>query len=103
MQSALASAERVYGLLDEMEMTAEPEQHKAITHVVGRVDLQNVHFGYAQDKELMKNINFTAKPGQKIAIVGSTGAGKTTLINLLMRFYEVNGGKSCWTMLIQPL
>lgn len=93
MQSALASAERVYGLLDEMEMTAEPEEHKEITHVSGQVKFQNVRFGYVPDKELMKNINFTAKPGQKIAIVGSTGAGKTTLINLLMRFYEVNGGK----------
>lgn len=93
MQSALASAERVYGLLDELEMTAEPEAQKELPHVAGQVKFQNVHFGYATDKELMKNINFTAKPGQKIAIVGSTGAGKTTLINLLMRFYEVNSGK----------
>lgn len=93
MQSALASAERVYSLLDELEMTAEPEEHRKVIHAAGQVEFQNVRFGYTPDKELMKNISFKAKPGQKIAIVGTTGAGKTTLINLLMRFYEVNGGK----------
>jgi ATP-binding cassette subfamily B multidrug efflux pump len=93
MQSALASAERVYSLLDELEMTAEPEELRKAFHAAGQVEFQNVRFGYAPDKELMKNISFKAKPGQKIAIVGTTGAGKTTLINLLMRFYEVNGGK----------
>jgi len=93
MQSALASAERVYSLLDELEMTAEPEELRKAFHAAGQVEFQNVRFGYAPDKELMKNISFKAKPGQKIAIVGTTGAGKTTLINLLMRFYEVNGSK----------
>lgn len=93
MQSALASAERVYSLLDELEMTEEPEEHRKASHVIGQIEFQNVRFGYTRDKELMKNISFKAKPGQKIAIVGTTGAGKTTLINLLMRFYEVNGGK----------
>ncbi len=93
MQSALASAERVYNLLDELEMTAEPKEEKAIAHVSGEVEFQNVRFGYTPDKELMKNISFQVKPGQKIAIVGATGAGKTTLINLLMRFYEVHGGR----------
>ena len=93
MQSALASAERVYNLLDELEMTAEAKEEKTISHVSGQVEFRNVRFGYTPDKELMKNISFKVKPGQKIAIVGSTGAGKTTLINLLMRFYEVNSGK----------
>ncbi len=59
----------------------------------GRGKFRHVRFGYSPDKILMNNISFTAQPGQKIAIVGSTGAGKTTLINLLMRFYEVNGGQ----------
>lgn len=93
MQSALASAERVYSLLDELEMTAEAKEEKTISHVSGQVEFRNVRFGYTPDKELMKDISFKVKPGQKIAIVGSTGAGKTTLINLLMRFYEVNSGK----------
>lgn len=93
MQSALASAERVYEMLDEDEMTEEPKNSMNLLKVKGEIKFQNVRFGYTPEKELMKNISFTAKPGQKIAIVGSTGAGKTTLINLLMRFYEVNGGK----------
>lgn len=93
MQSALASAERVYEMLDEPEMAGEPENSSRISDVLGRIEFQNVRFGYTPEKELMKNISFTAKPGQKIAIVGATGAGKTTLINLLMRFYEVNGGR----------
>lgn len=93
MQSALASAERVYSLLDELEMTAEAKEEKTISHVSGQVEFRNVRFGYTPDKELMKDISFKVKPGQKIAIVGSTGAGKTTLINLLMRFYEVNSGR----------
>ena len=94
MQSALASAERVYALLDEEEETADaPETAlQAEGEARGLVEFRNVAFGYEPDRLLMHSINFTAKPGQKIAIVGTTGAGKTTLINLLMRFYEVNGG-----------
>lgn len=93
MQSALASAERIYGMLDELEMGADPQNPAQVKNAKGLVEFCNVRFGYTPDKILMENINFTAKPGQKIAIVGATGAGKTTLINLLMRFYEVNGGK----------
>lgn len=93
MQSALASAERIYGMLDELEMSIDAQTPIHVESAKGLVEFKNVRFGYTPEKILMQNINFTARPGQKIAIVGATGAGKTTLINLLMRFYEVNGGK----------
>lgn len=92
MQSALASIERVYDLLDEPEMEAEPQVPVEMTRAKGIVDFSHIRFGYAPEELLMKDVSFTVTPGQKIAIVGSTGAGKTTLVNLLMRFYEVNGG-----------
>ena len=93
MQSALASLERIYDLLDEEELSAEPAAPLTVHDAEGKVEFQNVRFGYTADRMLMRNISFSVRPGQKVAIVGSTGAGKTTLINLLMRFYEVNGGK----------
>lgn len=96
LQSALASAERVFDLLDEPEMEADPlpdEAAKLSGRVEGRVSFEHVRFGYAPDKPLMRDVSFTAAPGQKIAVVGTTGAGKTTLINLLMRFYEIDGGR----------
>ena len=93
MQSALASLERIYKLLDEEELSSEPAFPSVVEQAKGTVEFQDVRFGYTQDNILMHNINFSVKPGQKVAIVGSTGAGKTTLINLLMRFYELNGGK----------
>ena len=93
MQSALACVERVYQLLDEEEISPEPENPEMVEKARGFVEFENVRFGYSPEKILMENISFQAKPGQKIAVVGSTGAGKTTLINLLMRFYEVNGGR----------
>lgn len=92
MQSALASIERVYDLLDEPEMEAEPQVPVEMTRAKGIVDFSHIRFGYAPEELLMKDVSFTVTPGQKIAIVGSTGAVKTTLVNLLMRFYEVNGG-----------
>lgn len=92
MQSALASAERVYELLDEPEMTPDPQLPAKLEQALGAIDFSHIQFGYTLDKMLMSDISFSVKPGQKIAIVGSTGAGKTTLVNLLMRFYEVNGG-----------
>lgn len=92
LQSALASVERLYELMDELEMEAEPENPTVLEHANGTVAFSHVRFGYTPEKILMHDVNFTAQPGQKIAIVGSTGAGKTTLVNLLMRFYEVNGG-----------
>ena len=93
MQSAIASAERVFNMLDEVEISSETEHTEALNHVRGEVSFSHVRFGYTSEKELMKDISFTVKPGQKVAIVGSTGAGKTTLINLLMRFYEINSGR----------
>ena len=93
LQSALASMERVYELLDESEMEHDPQMPKTLAHAKGAVDFSHIRFGYDEKKMLMTDVNFEVKPGQKIAIVGSTGAGKTTLVNLLMRFYEVNGGQ----------
>ena len=93
MQSALASAKRTFDFLDGEEEIADSETHTVLKRATGKIAFKNVSFGYSPDKLLMKNISFVAERGQKIAIVGSTGAGKTTLVNLLMRFYEVNGGK----------
>ena len=93
MQAALAAAERTFALLDEPEEIPDPIAPVELKRAKGQIAFENVSFGYDPDRVLMKNISFTAQPGQKIAVVGSTGAGKTTLVNLLMRFYEVNGGK----------
>lgn len=92
IQSALASVERVYKLLEEKEMKDDSKFISKLENIKGNVSFRNVRFGYSEDNLLIKNVSFEAKSGQKIAIVGSTGAGKTTLINLLMRFYEINGG-----------
>lgn len=92
LQSALASVERVYDLLDEPEMEADPVHPTVLKQAEGTVVFSHVRFGYVPEKPLMTDVNISVKPGQKIAIVGTTGAGKTTLVNLLMRFYEVNGG-----------
>ena len=93
LQSALASAERTFELLDSEEEVADTKQPIELERAKGMISFEHVSFGYSPDKLLMKDINFTVQPGQKIVVVGSTGAGKTTLINLLMRFYEVNSGK----------
>lgn len=92
LQSALASAERTFNFIDAEEEVPDTDTPVKVQNVRGEIAFRNISFGYTPDKVLMKNIDFTAKPGQKIAVVGATGAGKTTLINLLMRFYEVNGG-----------
>ena len=91
--SALAGAERVFNIMDE-----EPEQKDAANaidnkEIIGKVELKNVSFGYTIDKQILKNITLTAAPGQKIAFVGSTGAGKTTITNLLNRFYDIDEGE----------
>ena len=93
IQSALASAERTFELLDSEEEIADTKTPVVLNRAKGTISFEHVSFGYDSSKLLMKDISFTVKPGQKIAVVGSTGAGKTTLINLLMRFYEVNSGK----------
>ena len=93
LQSALASAERTFELLDSEEEVPDTKKTVKLKDVKGEISFEHVSFGYTPSNILMKEINFTVRPGQKIAVVGSTGAGKTTLINLLMRFYEVNGGK----------
>ena len=92
LQSAIASAERTFELLDETEEIPDKEAAADIARAEGHISFDHVSFGYDPDKLLMKDISFHAEPGQKIAVVGSTGAGKTTLINLLMRFYEINSG-----------
>ena len=94
LQGALAAAERVFRLLDEDEVEPDPTCPLApVEPVRGRVAFEHVRFGYSADKPLMRDVSLVAEPGQKVAIVGATGAGKTTLINLLMRFYEVDGGR----------
>ena len=94
LQGALAAAERVFALLDEDEVVPDPVRPAELPEPVsGRVAFEHVRFGYAPDRTLMKDVSLVANPGQKVAIVGATGAGKTTLINLLMRFYEVDGGR----------
>jgi len=93
IQSAMASAERVFELLDEQEEIPEAADAKVLEHPQGAVQFEHVKFGYKEDAILMEDMNIDVQPGQMIAIVGPTGAGKTTLVNLLMRFYEVNSGR----------
>ncbi len=93
LQNALVSGERVYDILELPEEKELSEDTHLLDNTKGQIVFENVSFGYSKDKLLMKNVNFTAKAEQMVAIVGPTGAGKTTLINLLMRFYDVNGGR----------
>ena len=92
LQSAVAAAERVFRIIDEPLEPADLPEAQLLEDVQGHVELENVSFGYEPDRTILKNFSLEAKPGQLIAIVGPTGAGKTTLINLLMRFYDVNDG-----------
>ncbi len=92
LQSGTAAAERVFEFLDEEEMITEKEEIRSFGDVEGNVEFKNVRFGYEEDKIIIHDFSATAKKGQKIAIVGPTGAGKTTMVNLLMRFYELNSG-----------
>ena len=93
LQNALVSVERIYDILELPEEVDLTEDTHLLDNSKGEIVFENVSFGYTKDKLLMKNVNFTAKAEQMVAIVGPTGAGKTTLINLLMRFYDVNGGR----------
>lgn len=92
LQTAAAASERVMEFLDEKEEMPDEKCH-TLKKVKGKVEFKDVYFGYNPEKTIIHNFTFTAKPGQKIAIVGPTGAGKTTLVNLLMRFYEVGSGE----------
>ena len=93
LQNALVSVERIYDILELPEEVDLTEDTHLLDNTKGQIVFENVSFGYTKDKLLMKNVNFTAKAEQMVAIVGPTGAGKTTLINLLIRFYDVNGGR----------
>ncbi|MDQ0617184.1 ATP-binding cassette subfamily B multidrug efflux pump [Arthrobacter globiformis] len=92
LQSGVASAERVFEFLDADEQDAETATRHLPAKTDGHVEFQDVTFSYTPDKPLIENLSFTAEPGHTVAIVGPTGAGKTTLVNLVMRFYELNGG-----------
>ncbi|WP_154698217.1 ABC transporter ATP-binding protein, partial [Clostridium botulinum] len=97
IRSTIASAERVFEILDETEEIQDTNTSKVDEHTInnlqGSVKFDHVKFGYKEDSILIEDMNIDVKPGETIAIVGPTGAGKTTLVNLLMRFYEINDGK----------
>ncbi len=93
LQSAFSAAERVFRIIDEEPEPADSENAKTLTNTDGNVSFSDVTFGYTPEKTILHGISFDAKPGETVAIVGPTGAGKTTIISLLMRFYDANGGK----------
>lgn len=93
LQTAQAAMRRVFGFLDEPEQTAEPANPQVLTHATGDVTFDHVRFGYQPDQTIIADFSAHARAGQKIAIVGPTGAGKTTLVNLLMRFYDLDAGQ----------
>lgn len=95
LQNALACAARIFALIEEEPQVPEKEDAKVLHDVEGRVNLEHVAFSYVPEKELITDFNLSVQPGQRVAIVGPTGCGKTTVINLLMRFYDVNEGKIC--------
>ena len=92
LQSAAAASERVFDFLGEAELENESKKSLQLTRVAGNVEFEHIHFGYDEGKAIIRDFSASVKAGQKIAIVGPTGAGKTTLVNLLMRFYETQGG-----------
>lgn len=93
LQNAIACAGRVFELIEEEPQVPEPADARVLRDVKGEVELKDVSFSYAPDQRLIENLNLSVRPGQRIAIVGPTGCGKTTVINLLMRFYDVCGGE----------
>ena len=95
LQSAAAAAERVFEFLDEEEEEQTVEHPVSMDHLTGAVSFEHVRFGYTPDKIVIQDFSCEVKPGQMVAIVGPTGAGKTTMVKLLMRFYDVNSGRIC--------
>lgn len=93
LQSGVAGAERVFEILDEQEETPDPAAASVLSQPQGHVEFENVSFGYRTDVPILKNISFSARPGSRVAFVGPTGAGKTTVVNLLTRFYEIQTGR----------
>ncbi|MGG0719897.1 ABC transporter ATP-binding protein [Robertmurraya massiliosenegalensis] len=93
LQSTAAASERVFEFIDEEELENESDKMEKLETAKGNVEFRHVRFGYSEDKMVINDFSATAKAGQKVAIVGPTGAGKTTLVNLLMRFYEINDGE----------
>lgn len=93
LQNALACAARIFELIEEEPQEPDREDAVVLSDVKGQVELENVSFSYVPEKKLIENLNLHVKQGQRIAIVGPTGCGKTTIINLLMRFYDVDGGE----------
>lgn len=93
LQTTLASSERIFEFLTQNEQEDESHKKMKLKETKGNVEFKNVNFGYTPEKQILYDVNMKVKGGQKLAIVGSTGAGKTTLVNLLMRFYEVNSGE----------
>ena len=96
LQSTAAAAERIFELIEEEEEAGidhEADDIIDVDHIEGRVAFENIHFGYNEEEPVINDFSFTAEPGQRVAIVGPTGAGKTTIVKLLMRFYELNGGR----------
>ena len=92
LQSALASSERLFSILDTPNQITDPEKPKQIEEPKGHIEFRNVWFNYTEDEDVLKDVSFEADPGETVAIVGATGAGKTTIINLLLRFYDVEKG-----------
>lgn len=92
LQNALACAERIFALIEEEPQIPESADAKVLTDVSGKVELKDVYFSYTKEKKLIEDFNLKVEPGQRVAIVGPTGCGKTTIINLLMRFYDVDSG-----------
>ncbi|MBQ7680465.1 MAG: ABC transporter ATP-binding protein, partial [Butyrivibrio sp.] len=95
LQNALACAGRVFDLIDEKRESADPADAEELNGLEGRIDIESVDFSYSRDKELIRNFSLAVAPGERVAIVGPTGSGKTTIINLLMRFYDVDAGRIC--------
>lgn len=93
LQSALASSERIFGVLDTPNRIQDPAEPKKIEQVNGHIKFEHVTFGYNKEETVLKDVSFEVKPGGTLAVVGATGAGKSTLINLLMRFYDIDEGK----------